>query len=289
MMEFGDLLVDGEDTAALLLMKDASPGQIAIDLSISVTEGKDNTHFFNKQCSVNVLFHESPYFGIDLGTTYSCIAYQERQSKKPSTKIVVADKHRAEYCIPTAIYFPPPTASSQQVIIGEDALKKMATDPLNVIYDIKRIVGRSCDDPQIEVFRSKHEFKVECDGVDDFPKILIPNLGGGDGEYIAPEQALAVILAHLVEIASQEFGVPYIRDVVVSIPALFHNGQRKAIRSACTIAGLNVRQLVVEPTAAALAYSYYSSTPADNFKLFLTFDMGGGTIDCSVLRCTGGL
>ena len=289
MMEFDDLLVDGEDTAALLLMKGATSGQIDIDLSISTTAGKDNIYVFNKQCSLQILFHESPYFGIDLGTTYSCIAYQERQTKERATKIVVADKHRAEYCIPTAIYFPPPSALSQKVIIGEDALKKMATDPRNVIYDIKRIVGRSCDDPQIQIFRTKHGFQVDCDGVDDVPKILIPNLNDGNGEYIAPEQALAVILAHLVEIASQEFGVPYIRDVVVSIPALFHNGQRKAIRSSCTIAGLNVRQLVVEPTAAALAYSYYSSTPDDNFKLFLTFDMGGGTIDCSVLRCTGGL
>mmetsp|Transcript_34916 Transcript_34916/g.30772 ORF Transcript_34916/g.30772 Transcript_34916/m.30772 type:complete len:1110 (+) Transcript_34916:33-3362(+) len=285
MMEHDDLFVDGEDTESLLLDNMRSPGTINIDLSIS--SNFDNIYVFNKQCSIKAIFHEAPYFGIDLGTTYSCIAYQERQSKQRETKIVVADKHRAEYCVPTAVYFPP-NSKSTKVIIGEDALKKLAIDPLNVIYDVKRIVGRKCNDPEIASFQSRHEFNVTCNDRDDSPSIFVPNLGkDGKGDFVAPEQVLAVILAHLVEIASKEFGVPYIRDVVVSIPALFHNGQRKAIHSACSLVGLNVRQLTVEPTAAALAYSYYSSTPADNFKLFLTFDMGGGTIDCSVLRCTG--
>jgi len=275
-----DLFVSGEETETLLLYKTSTPGIINIDLSIS--SNFDNIYVFNKQCSIKAIFHEAPYFGIDLGTTYSCIAYQDRKSKERETKIVVADKHRGEYCIPTAVYFPP-TQKSTKVMIGEDALKKLATDPLNVIYDVKRIVGRKCNDPEIISFQDRHEFNVTCNDRDDNPKLFIPNLN----EYIAPEQVLAVILAHLVEIASKEFGVPYIQDVVVSIPALFHNGQRKAIHSACSLAGLNVKQLTVEPTAAALAYSYYSSTPSDNFKLFLTFDMGGGTIDCSVLRCTG--
>ena len=154
----------------------------------------------------------------------------------------------------------PPNHKSSKVIIGEDALKKLAIDPFNVIYDVKRIVGRKCNDPEIKSFKYRHEFNVTCNDRDDNPSIFVPNLGI-NGEYIAPEQVLAVILAHLVEIASKEFGVPYIRDVVVSIPALFHNGQRKAIHSACSLAGLNVAQLTVEPTAAALAYSYYSSTP----------------------------
>ena len=282
MMDYDDLFVAGEETSQLLLDK-GSAAQIKIELSISSTV--DNIYVFNKQCSINAIFHESPYFGIDLGTTYSCIAYQERKSNKRQTKIIVADEHRAEYCIPTAVYFPP-NHKTTQVIIGEDALKKLASDPFNVIYDVKRIVGRKCDDPEIKSFQARHEFNVTCYN-DDVPKIFIPNLGNNGGEFIVPEQVLAVILGHLVEIASKEFGVPYIGDVVISIPALFHNGQRKAIHSAGSLAGLNVKQLTVEPTAAALAYSYYSSTPSDNFKLFLTFDMGGGTIDCSVLRCTG--
>eukprot|EP01084_Bolivina_argentea_P281501 481640_1 len=288
MMEHDDLFIDGEDTSSLLLIKSNKPGSILIELYISCSI--DNIYMFNKQCSITVIFYKKPYFGIDLGTTYSCIAYQttnkyqERQTKQRLTKIIVADKTRREYCIPTAIYFP--QNSNKKVIIGEDALKKLAIDPKNVIYDIKRIVGRHCNDPEINSFKEKHSFNITCNSDSsnsETPKIFIPNLN----EFIVPEQALAVILAHLVEIASIEFGVPYICDIVVSIPALFHNGQRKAIHSSCELVGLNVQRLVVEPTAAALAYSYYSSTPKDNFKLFLTFDFGGGTIDCSVLRCTG--
>ena len=184
--------------------------------------------------------------------------------------------------MPTAVYFP----RTGKAVIGEDALKKLAEDPLNVVYDVKRIVGRKCEDAHIAEFARKHEFALRCTEAQGL-MLHVPNLGEGENAWIRAEQALAVVLAQLVEAASGELQVPYLRDVVVSIPALFHNGQRKAIRSACALAGLRVRQLVVEPTAAALAYSYYSSTPSDNFKLFLTLDMGGGTIDCSVLRCTG--
>eukprot|EP01084_Bolivina_argentea_P086630 156574_1 len=267
-----DLFVDGENTGRLSLFS-TTAGSIDIDLQISCSV--NNNYVITKQCSMNVMFHEIPLFGIDLGTTYSCIAYQDRQS----TNIVVLDQHRGEHCIPTAVYYNPLEVGG--VMIGEDALKKLASDPLNVIYDIKRIVGRNCDDAEIGLFNEKHLFAVSCD--DGLLRIFVANLG----DYIYPEQALAVILGHLVEVASFEFGVPYIGDVVVSIPALFHNGQRKAIRAASELVGLRVRKLVVEPTAAALAYSYYSSTPKDNFKLFLAFDFGGGTLDCSVMRCTG--
>eukprot|EP00485_Elphidium_margaritaceum_P003197 CAMPEP_0202688974 /NCGR_PEP_ID=MMETSP1385-20130828/4351_1 /ASSEMBLY_ACC=CAM_ASM_000861 /TAXON_ID=933848 /ORGANISM="Elphidium margaritaceum" /LENGTH=1105 /DNA_ID=CAMNT_0049344047 /DNA_START=34 /DNA_END=3351 /DNA_ORIENTATION=+ len=294
LQDYDDLYVDGENTATLLLVK-STAGEIALELSIWSTLDAYTLYEFHKQCSIQIVFYASPYFGIDLGTTYSCIAYQDAVHRE--TKIIVADPQRAEYCIPTAVYFPPPRDASSSsssaaaaVIVGEDALKKLASDPLNVLFDVKRIVGRPCSDrTEIDHFRAEHAFNVSCshDGGDSSssPLLYVPNLGA----YIAPEQALSAVVAHLVDTASKEFGVPYayIGDVVVSIPALFHNGQRKAIRSACELVGLRVRQLIVEPTAASLAYSYYSSTPADNFKLFLTLDIGGGTMDCSVLRCTG--
>ncbi len=242
MMQYDDLFMDGEDTPNLLLIKSSKPEEISIELYISALI--DNIYMYDKQCSITVIFHSSPYFGIDLGTTYSCIAYQQRETKKGLTKIIVADKHRSEYCIPTAVYFPPNSSNNTQVIIGEDALKKLAIDPANVIYDIKRIVGRHCSEPEINSFKQKHLFNVSCTG--ETPKIFIPNLN----EYIVSEQALSVILGHLVSIASYEFGVPYINNIVVSIPALFHNGQRKAIYSSCKLVGLTVQQLVVEPTAA---------------------------------------
>eukprot|EP01084_Bolivina_argentea_P304004 524969_1 len=84
-----------------------------------------------------------------------------------------------------------------------------------------------------------------------------------------------------------EYEPHYIRDVVVSVPALFHNGQRKAIRSSCHLAGLNPIKLVIEPSAASLAHSYYNKIPTNKLKLFLAFDFGGGTLDCSIMRCSG--
>ncbi|ETN97749.1 70 kDa heat shock protein, partial [Reticulomyxa filosa] len=178
---------------------------------------------------------------------------------------------RKQYCLPTAIYFSKKTDAP--IIFGEDALKMLPMDPQNVIYDVKRLLGRRMDDLEMVQFQDAHMFKVIGD---TYPRIWVPN----HKMWISPEQVLAVVLVHLMQMASLHFQAPYIRDVVVSIPAYFHNAQRKSVRSACHLAGLNLLKLVVEPTAAALAHSYYSATPDDNYKQFLTFDCGGGTTDC---------
>ena len=172
-------------------MKDSgtAPSEpLSIDLSISYFSVNV---LFDRQCSVNVIFHESPVFGIDLGTTYSCIAYQEREQRR--TKMIVADVDRAEYCIPTAIYFPP---KASQVIIGEDALKKLAVDPMNVIFDIKRIVGRNCNDgDDIESFSKTHSFNISCTDSSDNIRIFVPNLN----DYIVPEQVCLLLLTNQSE------------------------------------------------------------------------------------------
>ena len=150
-----------------------------------------------------------------------------------------------------------------------------------MIYDIKRIAGRAIDDPEFKQFNDTHLFKIE----DNNQYIWIPNLG----ETVLFEQILSLILSHLVDICSTELNIPYLdlNEVVVSIPALFHNGQRKAIRSSCHLANLNPSLLVIEPTAASLAHSYSNVIPSKELKFFITFDFGGGTLDCSVMRCTG--
>merc|ERR1712176_793525 len=101
---------------------------------------------------------------------------------------------------------------------------------------------------------------------------------------------MAVILYKLVQAASAEFGVPFIKDVVVSIPAIFHDAQRKAVHTACQIAGLDAKLLVVEPSVASAAYIYYAPQTEklkNMTKFFMTLDVGGGTTDVSILRCTG--
>eukprot|EP01084_Bolivina_argentea_P077841 141252_1 len=166
--------------------------------------------------------------------------------------------------------------------------------PENVIYDVKRIIGRRASDniTIIKEFNDTHSFIVDVD-TDNKLIIKIPKYIYNDkNQHIDtqykkyyPEETLSPILTHLVHIASKKFDVPYITDIVISVPAYFNNNQRKAIKNACKIAGLNPVQLVIEPTAAALSHAYYNLLPEDAFDLFMVFDYGGGTLDCSILQC----
>ena len=269
-------------------------GEIEINLKITAKHLKTRDSE-SIQCSiVTEIFHQ-PILGIDLGTTYSCVAYQlpcTFETKTKNNRKIETNKLKTnfvktsnkEYCMPTAIYFPPNSKNTNKVIIGEDALKHLQyeTEKSNVIYDIKRIIGRSKDDPEVDIFKKNHAFKLSTSG--DHFEIEIPNR---DNEKITPEQALAIILQHLVISASKEIGVRYIQDAVVSIPAYFHDGQRRGIRSACEIASLIDPTLVVEPSSAAIAYKYHYAPMNANFKTFITFDFGGGTLDVTLMNCAG--
>ena len=137
-----------------------------------------------KDCSFRVQVYDAPYFGIDLGTTYSCIGYQsplmDPNTNRRTTTIVHADQNMQEYCIPTMIYFPP---DGGKILVGYEAKKMLETDPKNVIYDVKRIVGRRSTDPEVERFRTEHDFQLTDEA---YPRIVIPN----HGITIRPEQVL---------------------------------------------------------------------------------------------------
>eukprot|EP01083_Nonionella_stella_P255728 877345_1 len=258
-------------------------GEYALKLQIEAETERNRVK--ETTCNVKVKFVEIPRFSIDLGTTFSCIAYRDNKSKAKPVIIVIAieeeEHERYEYCIPTAIYFP--RDKGEAVKVGYTALDYLSSDPHNVIYDIKRIVGRKRDEAEVVNFIKNHKFIALTD--DEYPNITIPNRG----IEIRPEQALSVILAHLVEKASKEFeDGAYSPNVVVSVPAFFHNGPRKAIRSACELVGLSAQRLVVEPSAAALAYIDEDPTlKHKNLRPFMIFDFGGGTLDCSIVRCHG--
>eukprot|EP01084_Bolivina_argentea_P281503 481642_1 len=180
-----------------------------------------------KTCEMNLIFHDNPVFGIDLGTTYSCISYQDNTQNayyRRHTHMVVADKKLNEYCVRSAVYFTYDKQGNKKTVIGPDAMNKLKDDPKNVFYDIKRIVGRSPNDKKFESFKKSHDFKI----LDDNKKVNIPNWN----ETLFFEQILSILLTHLVEFASKDFydkkqgynPFKYIQDVVVSAPALFHNG-----------------------------------------------------------------
>ena len=119
-------------------------------------------------------------------------------------------------------------------------------DERNLLLDIKRIAGRPSEDPSLAVFAEQHAFQLDVSG--KWPRIVLPNLNA----TISPENVLGALLLEIVRRASEQFGVPLLRRVVVSVPAIFHDAQRSAVLSACHIAGLEVELLVVELSAASM-------------------------------------
>jgi len=293
------VLSSGETSPSLSMLFGDEAGREEIELTISIEIRDEHSGqmvwYQGQTCNLDVVIYEAPYFGIDLGTSYSCIAYQppliNASTSKRETNIVIMDHSKMEYCIPSSVYF---DGTQQQIYIGHRA-KEMAVandnDFDNYIYDIKRIIGRPSDDPSLIVFNATHTFELDLESA-QYPSIKISNWNAsGDAMKVTPDQIQAILLRELVRVASNEFGVPSLKDVVVSIPAIFHDAQRKAVHTACSIAGLNAKLLMVEPSAASIAHIYYTKQQSEKLhdfsKYFMTLDIGGGTTDVSMLRCTG--
>ena len=143
----------------------------------------------------------------------------------------------------------------------------LSSDGLNVFYDLKRIAGLNYDDSTVEEFVKTHKFKVIKNDENNKTNIIIPNR---KNQAVAPETILALFISNLISIASNhvQSGGGVITDGVITVPAFFNNLQRKSVYSIAKLAGLNVKQLIVEPTSAALAYKYYFGTNDDNFRFF---------------------
>ncbi len=180
-------------------------------------------------------------FGIDLGTTYSCVSYVGETGKP---EIVPNDNF--ERTTPSVVWF-----DGSRVVVGADAKEATKTDPANVCSFIKRSMGD-------EAFYAEY-----------------------DGTRYSPEEISSFILRKLVQDASQTLGEE-IRDVVITCPAYFFVKERNATKRAGKLAGLNVLQIVNEPTAAAIAYGINGDDERD--KTVLVYDLGGGTFDVTSIR-----
>lgn len=180
-------------------------------------------------------------FGIDLGTTYSCVSYVGETGKP---EIVPNDNF--ERTTPSVVWF-----DGSRVVVGADAKEATKTDPANVCSFIKRSMGD-------EAFYAEY-----------------------DGTRYSPEEISSFILRKLVQDASQTLSEE-IRDVVITCPAYFFVKERNATKRAGELAGLNVLQIVNEPTAAAIAYGINGDDERD--KTVLVYDLGGGTFDVTSIR-----
>lgn len=184
-------------------------------------------------------------FGIDLGTTYSCIAYVDENGVA-----TVVNNMEGTNTTPSVVNFASPT----QVVVGQVAKENAVIDPQNTIALVKTLMGKT-------------NFAINY-----------------NGEDLSPEVVSSYILRKMVEDAAKMLGVE-IKDVVITCPAYFGTAEREATKNAGIIAGLNVMEVISEPTAAAL---YYGCSREQEEKTVLVYDLGGGTFDVTVLHIAAG-
>ena len=203
--------------------------------------------------------------GIDLGTTNSCISVIE--AGKP-TVIANNDGMRTT---PSVVAF----TKNGDTLVGQAAKRQAVTNPQNTIYSAKRFIGRSFSEVSSENKK--------------FPYELTKGKGGSvsikaDNQEYAPPQISAIVLQNLKKTAEDYLGEK-VEEAVITVPAYFNDSQRQATKDAGTIAGLSVKRIINEPTAAALAYGLEKSGD----KKIAVFDLGGGTFDISILELGDGV
>src|SRR6202453_1512346 len=200
--------------------------------------------------------------GIDLGTTFSLIAYLDAQTGSPKC---IPGPYGSTLC-PSVVRVDP----HGKVVVGEAARAKLLTQPERTIYSVKRLMGRGVADVQDEL--KIFPFRIDP-GSDNVIRVRL-----GDKSFTAPEIS-AYILRELKSWAEAHFGEPVDR-AVITVPAYFNDAQRQATKDAGRLAGLEVLRLVNEPTAAALAYGLHKQKRGH----VAVYDFGGGTFDISILK-----
>ncbi|CAK8541040.1 unnamed protein product [Lathyrus sativus] len=214
--------------------------------------------------------YEGPAIGIDLGTTYSCVAVWQEQNNRAE----IIHNEQGNKTTPSFVAF-----TDSQRLIGDAAKNQAASNPVNTIFDAKRLIGRKYSDSVIQNDLQLWPFKV-VSGIDDNPVIVV-NFKNEEKCFVA-EEISAMILAKMKEIADK-FLESKVKDAVITVPAYFNDSQRKATKDAGAIAGLNVIRIINEPTAAALAYGLQKRANSVEERNIFVFDLGGGTFDVSLL------
>jgi L1 cell adhesion molecule like protein len=217
---------------------------------------------------------EGPCIGIDLGTTYSCVAVM----KNGSVEIIANDQ--GNRTTPSYVAF-----TDSERLIGEAAKNQAAMNSKNTVFDAKRLIGRKIDDPTVQADRKLWPFGVKAG---DNGKPLVQVQYQGADKSFSAEEISSMVLTKMKQTAESYLGEP-VKNAVVTVPAYFNDQQRQATKDAGAIAGLNVLRIINEPTAAALAYGLDSTSKGQDEKNVLIFDLGGGTFDVSLLSIAEGV
>jgi len=210
--------------------------------------------------------------GIDLATCMSMVAVWK------DGKVDIIASESGNRTVPSYVSF-----TEEERIVGEAAKSASATNPKNTIFDAKRLIGRTFDDPIVQRDISNWPFKVVNDG-NNRPQIIV-DFKGETKKYYA-EEISSMVLQKLKVMAESYLGVE-ITDAVITVPAYFNDNQRQATKDAGRIAGLNVLRLLAEPTSACIAYGL--NTKTDKERKVVIFDLGGGTFDVSLLSVEDGI
>ena len=210
--------------------------------------------------------------GIDLGTTNSCVAVMEGNDP------VVIPNAEGARTTPSAVAF----AKTGDRLVGDPAKRQAVTNPQNTIFSIKRFMGRRFDEVTEEI--KKVPYKV-IKGEGDTARVEIDDKNSGQKRIYSPPEISSMILQKMKKTAEDYLGQP-VTEAVITVPAYFNDAQRQATKDAGKIAGLEVKRIINEPTAAALAYGLDKKKA--NEKV-VVYDLGGGTFDVSILELGDGV
>ncbi|AOW00076.1 YALI0A00132p [Yarrowia lipolytica CLIB122] len=209
--------------------------------------------------------------GIDLGTTYSCVATYD-------SAVEIIANEQGNRVTPSFVAF-----TEEERLIGDAAKNQAALNPVNTVFDAKRLIGRRFDDESVQKDIQTWPFKV----VDNAGAPLIEVDYLGEKKTFSPQEISSMVLTKMKEIAEAKLGQA-VDKAVVTVPAYFNDAQRQATKDAGAIAGLNVLRIINEPTAAAIAYGL-GAGKQEAERHVLIFDLGGGTFDVSLLSIQGGV
>lgn len=208
----------------------------------------------------------SDVIGIDLGTTNSCVAVMEGKNPK------VIENSEGSRTTPSVVAF----NQKGELLVGTPAKRQAVTNPTNTVFGTKRLIGRKFDDPQTQKEMKMVSYKI----------IRAPNGDAwveANGQQYSPSQIGAFVLGKMKETAESYLGRS-VANAVITVPAYFNDAQRQATKDAGRIAGMEVKRIINEPTAAALSYGMNNKE-----GLVAVFDLGGGTFDISILEISNGV
>ncbi|KAH6787306.1 heat shock cognate protein 70-1 [Perilla frutescens var. hirtella] len=214
---------------------------------------------------------EGAAIGIDLGTTYSCVGVWHHGG------VEIIPNDQGNRTTPSCVAF-----TATEHLIGDAARNQVDMNPINTVFDAKRLIGRRYSDSSVQSDMKMWPFKVIPEGSGEKPMIVVTYKG--EEKRFSAEQISSMVLTKMKEIAEVYLGST-VKNAVVTVPAYFNDSQRQATKDAGLIAGLNVMRIINEPTAAAIAFSLdkIKGTSSSGEKNVLIFDLGGGTFDVSLV------